>query len=154
MDMGIMQTHPQSRQRVKSTIEHIEALGLPINRRAVTNTLKAVTEAATVNGRPITRVKLAEMTLFEPAPISDALTSEARATAIATKVNEVLDAEPQLRDIRLGPDSKSVIAKGEQIIVVTEEDAALQNKPADELARQAADSLKRVIWQDLVASIY
>ncbi len=153
-DLGILQTHPPSRQRVKNAIARIEELGLPINRRSVVKAVKAETEVASVNGQQITRIKLGDQILFEPAPMGDTLSSEERAKTIAEKVNQLLDSEPQVREVKVGSDHKTVLARGCPIIEVTDEDVAFQKKPAEEIAKQAADAIRKVIWQELVQSFY
>lgn len=153
-ELGILRTHPPSRVRVKNTIARIEALGLPIKRRDVTKAVKAETEITSINGQQIARIKLGERVLFEPAPTAEGLSSEERAQAIAERVNQLLDSEPQLREIKVDFDKKAVVARGNTLIVVTEEDVALQKKSAEELATQAANTIKQVIWQELVQSFY
>ena len=150
LDMGIMQTHPAPRVRCKSVLNQIKSLGLPINRREVADALKARTEQATVNGQPVIQVKLGDTVLFEPAPINSTLTSEQRAEAIATRVNQLLDSEPVLREVALSPDRRVVLARGEPIIVVTAQDSSLYEKPVGEVAAQAAAVLKYAIWQEMI----
>ena len=154
VDMGILQTHPAPRDRCKATMDQIRSLGLPINRRAVTNALKAVTEPSVVGDQEIVRVKLGESILFEPAPIGNTLTSEQRAEAIVTKVNQLLDSEPVFREVTLSPDGRTVLARGEPIIVATPQDGDLLGKPADEIAAEAAMVLKRAIWGEMIRRLY
>ena len=149
-DMGIMQTHPAPRARSKSVLDQIRSLGLPVNRRAVADALKAKVEQATVEGQPIIQVKLGDEVLFEPAPIDDVLTSQQRAEAIATKVNQLLDSEPVLRQVSVSSDGRTVLARGEPIIVVTAQDSSLYKQSAGEVAAQAAAVLKHAIWQEMI----
>lgn len=109
---------------------------------------------ALLNGQQITRIKLGDQILFEPAPMGDTLSSEERAKTIAEKVNQLLDSEPQVREVRVSSDHKTVIVRGCPIIEVTDEDVAFQKKPAEEIAKQAADAIRKVIWQELVQSFY
>ncbi|MCX6374461.1 MAG: M48 family metalloprotease [Armatimonadetes bacterium] len=80
LDLGIMQTHPAPADRCKCVTAQIKALGLPINRRAVTDSLKAVTEQTVVGDKTIVQVKLGDKVIFEAAPIesSDGMTILAR----------------------------------------------------------------------------
>ena len=149
-DMGIVQTHPLPRVRCRSVLNQIKSLGLPINRREVADALKAKTEQAVVKGQAITQVKLGDEVLFEPAPIDNVLTSGQRAEAIATKVNQLLDSEPVLREVAISLDGKTVLARGEPIIVVTAQDLSLYEKPASEVSAQAANILKHAIWHDMI----
>ncbi|MHB1001798.1 MAG: M48 family metalloprotease [Armatimonadota bacterium] len=154
IEMGILQTHPAPKFRCKEVLAKIKSFGLPINRRVVVKCLKAVPCLAEVNGQNISQIKLGDKVLFEPAPIENALTSEQRAEAISTKINQLLDTEPQVRDISISPDGKAVVAKGEIIITVSDKDCSLQNKSAGEVASQAAETLKRAIWEEMIDRMY
>lgn len=154
VDLGIYRTHPLSRDRAKAIIAEIDALGIPIRRREVTNPIVAVVENITENGKITTAVKLVDTIVFRPAAIGESLTSEARALIIATKINQLLDQEPQLRQVKLADDKRAVTACGEQIIVVTDEDAALSGSTAEQLAEEAAGALRRFIWRQTVQATY
>jgi predicted Zn-dependent protease len=154
INMGILQTHPAPRDRCRAVSDRIRSLGLLINRRAVTEALRAETESAVIKGRPIVQVKLGDQVLFEPAPVSEAVSSEQRATAIATKVNQFLDCEPSIRDITVDKDGVTVLARGDPILVVTSHDSGMYGLSAQEVAEQAASVLRKVIWQEMMARTY
>lgn len=153
-DLGILQTHPAPMDRCKAVESKIKSLGLPLNRRAVMNALKAVTETETVGEQEIVKVKLGDSMLFEPAPIQDALTSEQRAQAIATKVNQALDTEPVVREVTVSSDGCTVMVRGEPIIMVTPQDAGLSGKSVDQVAGDAALVLRRAIWHEMIGRMY
>ena len=153
-DLGILQTHPSPMDRCKAVESKIKSLGLPLNRRAVMNALKAVTETETVGEQEIVKVKLGDSMLFEPAPIQDALTSEQRAQAIATKVNQALDTEPVVREVTVSSDGCTVMVRGEPIIMVTPQDAGLSGKSVDQVAGDAAMVLRRAIWHEMIGRMY
>jgi predicted Zn-dependent protease len=153
-ELGILQTHPDPMDRCQSVETEIKALGLPLNRRAVMNALKAVTESGTDDEQQITKVKLGDNVLFEPAPIANDLTSEQRAQIIATKVNQLLDKEPVVREITVSRDGSTVMGQGEPIIVVTAQDADLTGKSANEVAQDAALVLRRAIWREMIERMY
>ena len=154
MDMGIFRTHPLSRDRARAMISQIEGLNLPIKRREVTAATKAVAECAVRDPKSPSCVKLDDIVIFQPAPIGDTLTSEQRAQIIAVNVNQLLDKEPRLRQIKLSADRRTVIACGDPLIVVTDEDAALSGKSVQDLAEQAANALRTFIWRQAVATTY
>lgn len=154
IEMGILQNHPAPANRCKCILSQIKSLNLPINRREVTNTLRADISPAVVNGCPITQVRLGDNVLFEPAPMGDLVTSKQRAEAIALKLNQLLDSEPQLREVALGENGDSVVIKGETLVVVTEYDSNFQSKPACDIAKQIADSIRTALWKEMLASTY
>ena len=153
-DLGILQNHPAPMDRCKAVETEIKILGLPLNRRAVMNALKAVTEPGSVGQQEITKVKLGDSVLFEPAPIENALTSEQRAQVIATKINQLLDLEPVVREVTISSDGCTVMGKGEPVIVVTAQDASLTGKSANQMAEDAAAVLKRAIWREMIDRMY
>lgn len=153
-ELGILQSHPAPMDRCRAVETKIKSLGLPLNRRAVMNALKAVTEPRTDDEQQITKVKLGDNVLFEPAPIEKELTSEQRAQIIATKVNQLLDKEPVVREITVSPDGSTVMGQGEPIIVVTAQDASLIGKSTDEVAQDAALVLRRAIWREMIERMY
>lgn len=150
VDLGIMQTHPAATDRCRCVTAEIKALGLPINKRAVTNSLKAVTEQVEVGDRRISQVKLGDRILFKAAPIESAVSSEQRAEAVATKVNQLLDSEPIMREISVSKDGRTVLARGEAIVVVTSQDSVLTGQSAAEVASQAARVLKLAVWGEMI----
>ncbi len=150
IDLGIMQTHPPAPARCKCVMAEIKSLGLPINRRAVTKSLKAVTEVVAVGDKQACQVKLGDKVVFEAASIGDTLSAQQRAEAVATKVNQLLDSEPNVRDVTVSPDGKTVLARGEAIVVVTPQDCDLLGKPASEVASQAARALRLAVWGEMV----
>ncbi|MCL6628827.1 MAG: M48 family metalloprotease [Armatimonadetes bacterium] len=152
--LGILQTHPAPRERCKSMINQIKALGLPINRRAVTSSLKASTEPTTLNGTSVTQVTLDNKVLCHLADIEGGPTSDERANAIAIRINQFLDSEPLLRDVSIGADERSVLGRGKPLMIVTDADSAVCGKPAIELCNHAVDVIKQVIWQDIINRLY
>lgn len=153
-ELGILQTHPDPVDRCQSVESEIKTLGLPLNRRAVMNALKAVTEPGSQGRQEITKVKLGDSVLFEPAPIENVLTSEQRAEVIATKVNQLLDLEPVVREITVSADGCTVMGRGEPLIVVTAQDADLTGKSANQVAQDAASVLRRAIWHEMIDRMY
>lgn len=154
LDLGIMQTHPLPKDRCKCVTAQIKALGFPINRRAVTDALKAVTEPTKVGDKSIVQVRLGDQVIFEAAPIESVVSSQQRAEVVATKINQLLDTDPVVREITVASDGRTILARGEPIMVVTPEDGDLLGKPATEVASQAASLLKRAIWGEMVSRLY
>ena len=154
LDLGIMQTHPAPKDRCKCVTAQIKALGLPINRRAVTNSLKAITEETVVGDKTIMQVKLGDKVIFEAAPIESMVSSQQRAEVVATKINQLLDSDPVVREITVGSDGRTILARGEPIMIVTPQDGDLLGKSATEVASQAASLLRRAIWGEMVSRLY
>ena len=153
MVMGILQTHPDPKDRCHSVLQEIESLGLPVNRRAVTKCVKAVTVPSWVKGMPVTHVILGDRVIFDPAPIGNTLTSNQRAEFIASKINQFLDTEPTIRKLKVSSDGRTLYGDDEPILVITDEDCKFYEKTAAELSGMAMDALKRTLWREALARI-
>ncbi len=150
VDMGIMQTHPATTDRCKAVLARIKSLGLPVNRRAVTKSLCAEVTDAQVGDKRVSKVSLGDKTLFEAADTDSDGSAHDRAVAIASKVNRLLDSEPTVREIKIGPDGSTVLARGEPVVTVTSQDCIVTGKPAADVAAEAAHVLKLAVWGDMV----
>lgn len=154
VDMGILQTHPAPRDRCRAVLFQLESRGLPINRRSVTNTLKACVSDAKIEGESASEIRLGEMVVCDVASLGQGLSSKQRADYMALRINQFLDSQPALREVRVSSDGKVVLAGGEPIIVVTRQDCQLRGKPAKEVAAKAADVLRQAIWREHLDRMY
>ncbi|MGB9589132.1 MAG: hypothetical protein ACPL7O_13210, partial [Armatimonadota bacterium] len=152
--LGILQTHPAPRDRCKSIMNQIKALGLPINRRAVTTSLNASTQPTTLNGTSVTQVILDSKILCHLVDIKGGPSSDERANATAMRINQFLDSDPMLRDVSIGADGRTILGHGKPLMVVTDADSAVCGKPTIELCNHAVDVIKQVIWQDIINRLY
>lgn len=154
VSLGILQTHPFPQDRCRSVLAQIRAMGLPVNRRVVTQSLKAQLDSAVVNGQSVSRIELDGKVFFQPAALDGGLTSSRRAAEIAARVDGFLDTEPALRDVEVGSDGATVLGGGMPLLVVTESDSTLQGKPIHDIASNAVDVLKQAIWRDMISRLY
>ena len=154
VDMGIMQTHPMPKDRCRDVLARVKTMGIPVNRRAVTDALVAQIKLTTVNDQPIAEIVLGKDLLFKPAPIDGMLTSRQRAEYIVGRINRFLDTEPDMREIALSPDGTTVLGHGEPIIVVSEKDSLLCNGSACKVASDAAELIKRAVWREMIDRMY
>jgi len=150
--LGIFQTHPPSRERAKWIIEQIEKLNIPINRRAVTRAIKAESRAVDVDGQSYPAIFLDDKALYRVAA-KDGQTAEERATALAKAINQALDADIQLRDVKLG-NGPVVMAKNEPLITVTDADAAINGRSAADIAAEMVNAIKKVVWKEQIDQLY
>lgn len=154
LTLGILQTHPGSRDRCKYVAAQIQSMGLAVNRQSITGSLTALAEPTQADGRSSWQVKLGDDLLFEPAPIPDGVSAEQRAKMMAVRVNQSMAREPRLRDVTVGSDGKSVMIHGETVVSVTSEDCAQCGKPAKEVATVAANVIRKAIWRDEIDQLY
>lgn len=150
--LGIFQTHPPSRERAKAIIEQLDAMQIPINRRAVTRAIRAESRMVNVDSETYATVFLDGEKVLRVAA-DDSQTAEERAAKLAKSINAILDAGVQLRDIK-ADDGPSVTVKGRPVIVITEADAQTNGMPAADVAKEAAAAIKRVVWKQQIDQLY
>jgi len=146
---GIYQNHPESRERATYVLNALKALKVPINRRQVTDAAKATAREITVDGMPVAEVLLGDKVVFRPAN-EDGTPAIERAKQAALRINSALDNGLQLRDIRVPLDRAVVLAKGEPLIEISRADAELLHQEPMDVARSAADVIRRVLWRQMV----
>lgn len=154
IEYGIFRTHPPSRERASAMIAQIREMGLPINRRDVTNTMKvAVREAkAAAAAAPAPAAGATEVTLDDKVLFRTA--SPERAKQAADTLNRLLQAELQIYDItRRG---SVLLARGETIVTIEPGDAALHGSgaSAESVADQAYRMLRNALYKQFLDTAY
>jgi hypothetical protein len=151
VELGIFRTHPPSRERADAMIAQITGMGLPINRREVTNAIKAeVRQAAAGNGAApagAADVVLGGRVLFRAA-------SPERAERAAQVINRLLDQDLQIYDIK--QNGAAVVARGQTILRVEPDDAALAEPAgsAEAVAEQAFKVLRTALYKQFLDGAY
>jgi len=80
-------------------------------------------------------------------------TAEERTSIFAAAINQSLDEGLQLRELSLG-DGPVVMAKNQPLITITETDAAINARPAMDIAKDIIAALKRVVWKQQIEQLY
>ncbi len=103
VDLGAFQTHPWSDERAASLEKQIRALGLPVDRRAVTNALTAGVRATPGGeGQPATvELMLGDVPLMTVVAGIAKATPEDRAADAALAINRALSRGLRATDLRL-----------------------------------------------------
>jgi len=146
-ELGILQTHPYSSERVLGIKRALGGHGVEINRRAVTNWSPAEPLDALVHGRPAAVVMLWDLaifTFFDTAPTGETPTQRAQAATEA--LNRALSQGMAQYDVRVGAEAggPQVIVMGERMLTVLPGDVeapATQGQAAEEAARQLRAAL-------------
>lgn len=153
VQLGIFRTHPPSRERARAMLELFKELNIPINRRAVARILPVELREKTVEDVTLTEVYLDSVPVFAPAHI-EGITSAERARQIQERLDQVLNDNVQLFDIRLSGDKRTVVARNAPILTVEPADASLYGKSMQELAERASNAIKRAIWNEIIQRAY
>lgn len=146
IEQGIFRTHPPSKERADAAVAEIKAMGLPINRREVTNELKVAVRKVAVSGQADTTAS--EVTLdgkvFYRSP------SDQRCKEAADALNSALDQSLQLYDVQRK--GNVVLVRGKMLVMAMPEDALLAGGTAtpDTVADQAYRTLRMALYRDLL----
>ena len=147
---GIMATHPKTGERRATIIAKLTELKIPINRRQVTDFLKAMPKTTTVDGREVVEIVIGEKSLMKVAPGEDGQPALQRAQQIADRVNTLLDSSIQLRDVKTRDGEPVVLAREQPFLRITDNDADLSSATAPQVAKGAAEVLRSVIWKQMI----
>jgi predicted Zn-dependent protease len=156
LDMGVFQTHPYGKQRVKAVTEELEALGIPIERRRVTRSLMAEAAQVVKEGREIGELRLNGRLVFQPAAEAEGASPMARAEASAAMFNELLLENLGLLEIMQMAEGDSVLigARGETLVRITPEDAVFHGLEVAALAHQAMTAIRLGFSEEKVERAY
>jgi predicted Zn-dependent protease len=146
-EMGIYRTHPPSPERARALLAELEELHVAINRRAVDPNIAAQVSTSSANGVTLAEVKMNKLTVARMAAVNGQ-TAETRAKSVSDTLNRLFDQGLQMYEVKLSPDKTRVIARMQTILSFTPEDAAAQKAPASQLAQDALNAIKSLLWQD------
>lgn len=135
--LGIFQTHPPSRERATSLVEHLEALDIPIRRSLVSSAYRV----APVNE------KGNEKLVFEDKTLTTFTGKEApdRAKNAASRLNEFFDTVPDLFEVTARADG-TIVGRGRILFQITEEDAKATNMTVAQAGKEAVEQIKRSLY--------
>ena len=153
VDLGIYQTHPLSKDRVDALAKLLADKGIAIDRRKVTRTLMVSAKEGKVGARSAGELWLG--TKFIAALAGEGgLSSLERVQTVANRLDPLLNQKLSVMDVRLGDDERSVWIGKSMILRVTPQDARLNGKTEEEIARQAQKNLQSVLWKEYYDTIF
>lgn len=152
VDYGIYRSHPLDSERVKAARALIRTLGLPINRRATTNAVKAEVKTERLGNEDISGVYISGKLIYRAADtLGKSSMQIARETA--DRINNALDSGLMIHELKLDPSGSAVIGRNKPLVVVSVDDANLMDKTPVQVARGAAAAIREVIWNEMVDAI-
>ncbi|MBM3501151.1 MAG: hypothetical protein FJX74_21065 [Armatimonadetes bacterium] len=151
-ELGILQTHPYSTERVLAIKRVLGSHGVEVNRRAVTSWSPAEPLDAVVHGRPAAVVILwdiALFTFFETAPTGE--TPAQRAKAATETLNATLSRGLAQYDVRVeaSAEGPQLTVMGEQMLTVLPGDVEAPATP-EQAAEEAARNLRAALFGDVL----
>jgi len=155
-DLGVFQTHPEETDRAEAVIDLLRELGVPIERRRVTQSLSAEAGRTTLGDREIGELLLNGRVVYQPAVKLDGLSPVARAEESARILAELLLADLQLLEIEHVEDAGAIHfrARGETLLTISSGDAEAHENTVAELAARADDAIRIGFREERVERAY
>lgn len=148
-ELGYLRNHPRSVERSDALTALLQDLKIPLNRRDVDPTLRAVVQTLTLNGVGMAEVRLGDTVVARVAAAGDQ-TADARARALAQSVNLLFDQGLQGYEVRIAAGGSRVMVRGRSLVTFTPADALAQKTTEDRLARDTQQAIQMLLWKDLL----
>jgi predicted Zn-dependent protease len=143
-ELGVLKTHPYGRERVEAVTQELQELGIPIDRRRVTKSLRADAIAVTKGGKEIGELRLNGRTVFQPAVAVGGTSPIARAQQSADLFEKLLLDNLDLIEISTAAQDHSVqvLARGQVLFTITPEDAQFHQTEVAALRDTAMEAIR------------
>jgi predicted Zn-dependent protease len=151
-DYGIYRSHPLDADRVRAAKKVLNDLKIPINRRQTTKAAKAEVKVDKVDDIEAPGIYISGKLIYRPAP-KPGKTAQQRAKETADKINKMLDTNLQMHEVRVDTGG-GVVARNQAMIVVSDDDAKLMDKSPRQVAQEAGDAIKDVLWKQIVDTVH
>lgn len=147
VDWGIFRTHPYSADRVAALRKKLEAAGVDINRRAVTDAVVMTVEPAKVGGQDAALLKMRDKTVATLAADGSASAVD-RGKAVADRMNKLLDQNLRFQEIGVSKSGDQVMGRSTSILKVAPADARLAGGSPDTVAQDVARQIRNALWTE------
>jgi hypothetical protein len=146
IDEGIFRTHPPSQARADAATKELEDMGIPIDRRLVTNELKVAVRKVAIGGAA--DVVASEVTVDGKVIYRSRSTDRVQETADA--LDRALDDSLQIWDVT--KQGNVVLAHGKPVVTVQPDDIQVPGNGStpDAIADQAYHALRMALYNDLL----
>ncbi len=155
-ELGILQTHPLSTKRVADLIDLLDEADVIINRRAVTKWDLPVVETGEIGGKPVQILKLWDEPLFAFAHSPGGGDVASRGERMVEVLTELLREGVRAFEFYIVQEKSetAVSARGQKLLTVYPEDAALAGKSVGDTAAAASQAIRRALYQERLNRLY
>lgn len=136
-NLGIFQTHPPSKERAETLMDHLENLNIPIRRSLVSPAYRV---NAIVEGEGAKVMFEGRQLVVFAGPDADE-----RARSAAISLNEFFDTVPDLFEVTSRKDGE-ISGRGRLLFSITAEDAKAAKKDLDDATKSTLDAIKRSLY--------
>ena len=144
--LGIYRTHPPSPERAKSLLAQLKLLEVEINRRLTDPSNVAQIATVDLNGVKVAEVTVGKTVVARLADGDGSKGSE-RAKKVSNSLDELLDSDLQMYEVKVGPDKTRVIARGRTLVAYLQVDADAQKSTLEQLSKSTVDAIRTLIWR-------
>lgn len=145
-NLGILQTHPSTRQRIATIANLLTEMGIEFDRRGVLNAPTASVREKEEDQS--CEVIIDDNVVIRPAPVGT-LSSKERAYGICTALNEMLTSGVELRELKLDLANSTIKGSNDKpILSIYQEDASYNATEANDLLAGAYRSIRMAVWKD------
>jgi hypothetical protein len=146
VELGIYRTHPPSPDRARSLLAQLEFMEIAVNRHTTDPYLSAKVATITVNGIKMAEVAFVQKSIAKMAA-SGGATAEVRAERFANALNDLMDKNLQIYEVKLNGDKSGILARNQLLAAFTSADSEPQGISVEKLAQNAVDAVRNLIWQ-------
>ncbi|MBI1757405.1 MAG: M48 family metalloprotease [Fimbriimonas ginsengisoli] len=137
IDWGIFRTHPPSRERAEALVSAMGLAKIPVQRSAVSTSLRAIAKAGDKGGAEIWFAGRKVVGLSGP-------DAARRAEDALKRLNPMFDATPELYEVL--QDGPKLVYRHETLLELTPEDAAAQKAKVGDLAADALRAVRGALY--------
>jgi predicted Zn-dependent protease len=150
VELGIFQSHPYAKERAELVTGYLKDAGIRVEsgvEREISRAFRLETRPAAIVGQQAAELLLNGELMFRAAPL-DGKTSLERAHAVEKRLNDLLDQNLTLRDLRLSSDQSQILALGQPFLTVTTADAEVNQLAVPQTSKRALDVLLKALWKE------
>lgn len=141
-ELGYLQTHPDPTPRVAAIYRMLLDAGIEVSEPVLG---QAYVVTATVNGQQVGEVRMADVPVFRPADLPSGYPSHERALAVADALNDLIKRDVRIYEVYPSAAQNGdwvLMARGNVVLEVTAQDAALADSTPELLAGLTKDALR------------
>jgi len=151
VDQGIYRSHPENVERISNVRGLINELGVPIERWRTTKFAKIGVTSVEQAGAPVIQVVLNDTVILKPAPYGD-MSAEQRAYEAADRLEKAL--QTNLMYYEVSSANGVLKIRKQAVMSVTDADAKRMGKTPTQVADEATNVVRTIIWNLALTTIH
>lgn len=152
-DLGIFQSHPYPRERVRLIQGYLEQEGTRVDlgvERDITNAFVLATSRVKEGDREIGELSLNGETILRVAAPENGRSPVERVEKIRRELQKRFEQNLTLSQVRLSADERQILARGVPVITIYEADAQATGHSVPETARRILRAIQQALWAEQI----